>query len=134
METTIVSVLVADIRPQYHNLREWMEDGDNVYIGRRGIVFIDGERFPKKDSIWANPYKAPKNKKNSGQKQNVPNLTVESAIEKYEIYINKKINDGEITVDQIRSLKGKRLGCWCKIGGKNLPCHGDVLLKIIENL
>jgi hypothetical protein len=29
------------------------------------------------------------------------------------------------------SLKGKRLGCWCKKTGSE-PCHGDVLVELIE--
>lgn len=33
------------------NLKEAL----NVYIGRKGVVFVDG------DSIWANPYKVGKN-------------------------------------------------------------------------
>ena len=57
LETSVVCVKVASLRPKYNNLKEWMADSNNVYIGRRGIVFIKGERFPKKDSIWANPYK-----------------------------------------------------------------------------
>jgi hypothetical protein len=27
-------------------------------------------------------------------------------------------------------LKGKRLGCWCKPA----PCHGDVLVELVEDL
>lgn len=123
METTkVVSVRVGDIRPTYANLKEWVSDTNNVYIGRRGIVFIDGRRFPEENSVWANPFKPTKNE------------SVETCIEKYEFYINKKIENGEITADQLKFLKGKTLGCWCKIGGKDLPCHGDVLVKIIEKM
>jgi hypothetical protein len=56
----VVRVRVSDLRPKYNNLAEWMADANNVYIGRRGIVFIDGKRFPPTDSIWANPYKVGK--------------------------------------------------------------------------
>jgi hypothetical protein len=61
--THVVNVKVAHIRPKYNNLREWIQDINNVYIGRKGIVLIVNpetnkkERFPKTDSIWANPYK-----------------------------------------------------------------------------
>jgi hypothetical protein len=48
---------VSNIRPNYKNLEEWCNDPNNVYIGRKGIVFIDSERYPKYDSIWSNPYK-----------------------------------------------------------------------------
>jgi hypothetical protein len=33
-----------------------MNDPDNEYIGRGGVVFINGERFPKRASPWANPF------------------------------------------------------------------------------
>lgn len=42
---SVVNVKVANLRPHYNNLREWMQDEDNVYIGRKGVVFIDGKRF-----------------------------------------------------------------------------------------
>ena len=38
-------------------LKEWNENEDNIYIGRKGIVFINKERYPKKDSKWSNPFK-----------------------------------------------------------------------------
>jgi len=38
----VVNVRVKSIRPKYNNLKEWIADGSNVYIGRGGVVFIDG--------------------------------------------------------------------------------------------
>lgn len=49
---SVVNCKVVNIRPQYQNLKEWMNDSDNVYVGRGGIVFIDGERFPKKTHLF----------------------------------------------------------------------------------
>jgi len=45
------------------------------------------------------------------------------AIPMYEQYIRSSplIND-------IEELRGKVLGCWCKPS----PCHGDILLKILD--
>lgn len=57
---SVINVKVASIRPKFNNLKEWCEDERNIYIGRAGIVFIDGQRFPKQSSIWANPYKITK--------------------------------------------------------------------------
>ena len=62
---SVVNVKVGHIRPEYDNLKEWMEDPKNVYVGRKGIVFItmeDGkkERFPKNDSVFCNPFKVGK--------------------------------------------------------------------------
>ncbi len=120
METRVVCVKVKNIKPEYKNLKEWMENPNNVYIARKGIVFIDNERFPKEDSIWANPYKID------------ANTSRIEAIEKYKIYITKKINDDVISRDLLLNLKGKQLGCWCKDKEEN-QCHGDILIELINN-
>lgn len=111
---SVCNVKVAHIRPEYQNLKLWCEDPNNVYIGRRGIVFINKVRYPTKDSIYANPHKVSKN------------LTREDAIKMYRDYIIKKISSGEIDIE---SLRGKNLGCWCKPEA----CHGDVLLDLLES-
>lgn len=124
--TTVVNVKVKFLRSgdasfskkAYDNLKEWMDDPENVYIGRRGIVFIDGERFPKKDSIWANPFKV------SGK------MPLRKCCKNYEEYITERI-EKEDMVKELLALKGKNLGCWCKEKGDEM-CHGDVLLKLIE--
>lgn len=56
MEACVCNVKVADIRPTYKDLKEWCADENNVYIGRKGIVFITDEagtkeRYPKQDSL-----------------------------------------------------------------------------------
>lgn len=113
---SVVNVKVKYIRPQYKNLAEWMADTNNVYIGRKGVVFINGERFPKQDSIWANPFK-------------IGQLSREEVIQKYEIYIRQKIKDEHLEND-ILQLNGKQLGCWCTPDF----CHGDILIKILTEL
>lgn len=78
--TEVVNVKVKYIRPKYKNLKEWISDSsNNVYIARRGVVFIDGKRYPPKDSKWANPFKIGKN------------LSRAEVCAKYEDYITKKI-------------------------------------------
>lgn len=118
--TTVVNVKVVHIRLLgYQNLKEWTEDPDNVYIGRKGIVFVDGVRFPKKDSIWANPYKIDANNNRN------------KVIKKYSKYIRARLEDPkdlEVSYKKLKKLKGKNLGCWC--GPEK--CHGDVLKKLIE--
>lgn len=113
-ETKIVNVKVQHIRPKYTNLKHWMEDENNIYIGRSGIVFIDGKRFPKKPSIWANPFKVENNRN-------------ETVLSPYEKYIRNKI-ENEYGVEKLLKLKGKTLGCWCK----PKSCHGDILIKLIN--
>lgn len=109
----VVNVKVSHIRPMYNNLKEWIENDDNYYIGRRGIVFVDGSRYPPNDSLFANPYKEGKD----GTRAQI--------ILKYEKYIKLKIKNEEVNLDDLR---GKTLGCWCT----PLPCHGDVLLRLLR--
>lgn len=117
--TTVVNVKVKYIRQTgYQNLKQWMEDPINVYIGRRGIVFVDKQRYPKKDSIYANPFKIGKQ------------CTREDCLIKYREHLLKKIENGEITIQNLKDLKGKRLGCWCVVPETHVDCHGHVLLEI----
>ena len=44
------------------NLRKWIENPNNVYVGRRGRIFIDKEIFHYKESPFANPFKVVGNK------------------------------------------------------------------------
>jgi len=61
-------------------------------------------------SIWGNPFIIGKD----GNRSEV--------IEKYRIHAMK------FTKQQLLSLKGKTLGCYCK----PLACHGDILVNLIE--
>jgi hypothetical protein len=122
-ETSVVCVKVDSIRKKgFHTLRDWMKNENNVYIGRRGVILLEPEgggtrrRFPEQDSIWANPFKIDKNG------------TREDVIAKYEAYIREKLNKDATLVEELLKLKGKTLGCWCHPD----PCHGDVLIKLIE--
>ena len=112
----VKNVKVKNIRPEFNNLKEWMNNKNNEYIGRKGVVFINKERFPKKDSIWANPFKLNKD----GSREEI--------LIKYETYIRDRLNNDNILKDNLLNLKNKNLGCWC------YPelCHGNILLKLIE--
>jgi len=115
--TKIVNVKVANIRPNYNNLKEWIEDDNNIYIGRKGVVFINSVRYPEQNSIWCNPFKID------------PNNSRDDVINKYREYMTLKIKN-ENLYDELKKLKGKNLGCWCK----PLKCHGDVLIELINSL
>lgn len=79
----------------------------DVYIGRgRG-------------SPWGNPYSH-----RAGTLAKYVVLTPGEAITRYEAYLR---NTPELLA-RLHELKGKRLGCWCKPN----PCHGDVLVKLVE--
>ena len=106
---SVVNCKVKYIRPKYNNLREWMNDESNIYIGRKGVVFIDSKRFPQNSSNFANPYKIGKDG------------TCEEILLKYENYIVNKLNNDEDLVIELLSLKGKNLGCWCCPESCHLP-------------
>lgn len=122
----IVNVKVKHLRSgqsgngkKYKDLKEWIEDENNLYIGRSGVVFVlnettgKKERYPKKNSPWCNPFKV----KSEAQRT--------ASIERYKDYIRKLVEERKVN---LCDLKGKRLGCWCK----PLKCHGDVLMDMIS--
>src|SRR5437868_10812117 len=122
VKTCVVNVKVDHIRPKHKNLKQWMRDENNVYIGRKCIVFItlkDGskERYPKKDSIWANPYKIGNN------------MSKKKCLKKYEKHLTKLLKD-EDNLKEFEKLKGKNLGCWCKPE----KCHGDIIVKMLKTI
>lgn len=83
----------------------------DVYIGRGSPV---GNPFSHKEGTKAS-YKVE---------------TREEAVEYFEHYIRKRIEHDIPMREYIMSLKGKTLGCFCK----PQACHGDVIVKIIEEL
>ena len=80
---------------------------NDVYIGR--FHSTEYGFYPK--SKWHNPYR----EADFGERQ---------AVELYRKYI---VKEPELMA-ALHELDGKRLGCWCK----PLPCHGDVLVKLLD--
>lgn len=76
-------------------------DAYDVYIGR--------------PSIWGNPFKV----EDFGRKE---------CINRYREWIMYSEEAGDLR-DQLSSLRGKTLGCWCK----PKACHGDVLVELVES-
>ena len=76
----------------------------DVYIGRPGP--------------WGNPFTLSKEEERG------------AVIEKYRTWLLAEIKAGRIEKEQVISLGGKTLGCWCA----PKACHGDVLLEVAENL
>ena len=117
---SVVCCKVKYLRPQYNDLHDRITNDSNfIYIARRGVVFINGVRYPPKDSIWANPFKI------------TPSATREEVISKYKKYILARLDDPSdnvITRNALEELRGKTLGCWCKPES----CHGDVLIELLE--
>mmetsp|Transcript_13979 Transcript_13979/g.48173 ORF Transcript_13979/g.48173 Transcript_13979/m.48173 type:complete len:132 (+) Transcript_13979:434-829(+) len=123
---TAVDVHVGSLRSgaagdgrRYRNLKEWMSDPGNVYVGRGGVVFVPREegpgkeRWPKRASPFANPFKVTRERPAQACK---------------ELFATEVAPI--IPLDRIRELKGKRLGCWCHPG----PCHAQVLADAANSL
>jgi hypothetical protein len=52
-----------------------------------------------------------------------------STLEQYREYFYKRIETDPEFKEKIHSLKGKRLGCFCK----PYPCHGDIITEYLES-
>lgn len=90
-----------------------------VYVGRD--MNMGGWKLKK--SIYANPFKVDKYDKKKGFiKQHG---TLDEVCEKYREYV---LSNPEL-LKQLKTLKGKQLGCWCKPN----RCHGDILKELIED-
>lgn len=80
----------------------------DVYIGRPGKGL---------NSEFGNPFP-------------VPMYTIFKSLDLYEKYTRAKLEVDPLFKQRLLLLKGKKLGCFCK---PNL-CHGDILVKIINEL
>lgn len=81
----------------------------DIYIGR-----VMG-RIGLKGSPFANPFKPERDAE-----------TIEEILEMYEAHVRSSPELMEL----LPTLEGQRLGCWCKPN----RCHGDVLVKLLEEL
>uniref|UniRef100_A0A6C0BCS7 DUF4326 domain-containing protein n=1 Tax=viral metagenome TaxID=1070528 RepID=A0A6C0BCS7_9ZZZZ len=109
----------------YNDLKHWCSDPSNEYVGRKGILIIEGKRYPEQNSIWANPYKVGKD----GDLNNVLN--------KYYSHLCKELTEKPYLYEELKKLKGKRLGCWCvsKPYTTDLNptvCHAQILMVFIN--
>lgn len=83
-----------------------------VYIGRQ-MPGLTGSKF-------ANPFKITEEE---------PRDVV---ITKYKIWLWQQIKTGKITLEDLLELENKNLVCFCKQEGKEVACHGDVLLSAVS--
>lgn len=118
----VVNVKCACLRPKYNDLKEWCEDTNNVYIGRKGVVFVldpqtnTRSRYPKTDSMWANPYKIT---------DKTPRQYV---LTKYREHMIARLESEPGLKHELANLRTKTLGCWCVPE----PCHGHILQELME--
>ena len=119
-----------------------------MYVGRAGVVMIPipGEmpppgktppnkmriptkRFPRKSSIWANPFKMPRLKKGEKILPTEEESRSTKVISEYREYIVKQIAEDPVTYD-ISKLCGKHLGCWCFPKAR----HADILRDMCDDI
>lgn len=81
------------------------------YVGR----YIENDTWQLPESMWANPY--------------LPSDFGGSMTLTLFMYKQHILND-QFLYDQLHTLRGKRLGCFCK----PRPCHADVLVELASTL
>jgi hypothetical protein len=98
------------------NKHNHVSSNDDVYIGR--------------GSILGNPYSHLEN-----TKAEFKVINRKTAIDSYNVYIKQKINNkdknilNELNKIYVKAMQGNvNLVCYCK----PLPCHGNIIKKIIE--
>lgn len=58
----------------------------------------------------------------------------DEVIRKYrEWLIGRVVEEKGLLSRMRRELGGKKLGCWCKVRGKEVGCHGDVIKELVED-
>lgn len=65
---------------------------------------------------WGNPYRIG------------PDGDRSQVIAKHKAHIQRRIESGDLKMEQLAALSGKRLGCWCKPS----PCHADHLARLAD--
>ena len=87
---------------------EWIQNSSVLYIGRDMTRYIPNTIGSK----WGNPF-------------NVNKYGRDKCLELYENHI-RTTPELWNSVDELKNYT--ELGCWCKPE----PCHGDILLKLID--
>jgi len=94
---------------------------DDVYIGR---YHQSAKYGTLPSSRWHNPYRI------GAYFNRIAGTTAEiTRVDSIRMYRNYITSNSKMMAF-LPELKGKRLGCWCK----PLPCHGDVLVELLDNV
>ena len=83
-------------------------------LNKRNVRDMTGKVYIGRPSKWGNPYMIGKDG------------TREEVIEKYESW--PFVGKSDLRFLDLMELVGKDLVCWCA----PLPCHGDVLLRLVK--
>lgn len=91
------------------DMKKWMDMENNLYVGRRGRIFINKEIFHYGDSIWKNPFPLSK-------------YSLEESLRLY----REHVLSSDLK-DRLSELEGKTLGCFCD---QKKDCHAKVLKEL----
>ena len=111
----VVNVRVAELRKRgYKNIKEWMANENNIYIGRNMRIGIgNGEWAYLPKSKFHNPIKCSLDSERK------------DIVVKYEKYARKTFKFSDL-----EELRGKNIGCWCH----PKECHGDILVQLFKEM
>jgi len=106
--TTLCDIHKKELNKRgFKDFRDWNNQEHTLYIGRNMNFYVKGAI----ESKWKNPF-------------SVKTYGLEKCLELYEEYIRETPE----LEGSLGELDGKELGCWCS----PKPCHGDVLIKLLE--
>lgn len=83
---------------------------------KKHTKLLKGTIYIGRPTKYSNPYK-------SGR-----DGTRAEVIQLFEKHLNRMLDNGDITVEELADMYGFDLVCFCK----PLPCHGDILLRYIN--
>ena len=102
-----VCVKAKNIRPEFDNLEEWLNNKDNILCCRNGRVFVNRNVFHYGKSIFHNPYKS-----------NIE-TTLEECLKNFEEYARNSDN----IQNNLKYLSEKNISCYCEL---NNICHANI--------
>lgn len=94
------------IQKGYKDFEDWVNNSNNVYIGRNMSFYIKGALGSK----WQNPF-------------SVKKYGRDECLKKYKEYIVANQN----LLNDLEELRGKTLGCFCWPE----KCHGNILIELL---
>lgn len=107
--TTVVNI--------YKISDDWLSNPEFVYIGRRGRTF---------NCRFGNPIVIGRACQICDERHTLGRQTLVC----YETYLRRRLETDESFKRDFLKLRGKTLVCFCK----PKPCHGDVIIKVLEEL
>ena len=98
------------VRIQRKRTRGWRMPEHTKYVGR--------------GSLYGNPYRVARSRRELGAGDPMVVATPEEAVERFREWLHTP--EGRLVGEACQRLWGLDLACWCPMGQ---PCHADVLLE-----